>query len=83
MSILLRMSTVLLLLCSVTACNDKAKEHKDELREGTWYVYDIEYDYQFIINTAHRNWPAIFTGCSMNGICCFCREMNWHFRKAG
>ena len=47
MSILLRMSTVLLLLCSVTACNDKAKEHKDELREGTWYVYDIEYDYQF------------------------------------
>lgn len=42
----------LLLIClfvvfGLGACHDKAKEYKDVMREGTWYVYDIDSDYKF------------------------------------
>lgn len=29
------------------SCHDKAKDYKDVMREGTWYVYDIDSDYKF------------------------------------
>lgn len=35
------------LLSMVWACQDRAKEYKEELREGVWYVADIDTDYGF------------------------------------
>lgn len=35
---------------SMVSCHNKAKEYKDLLREGSWYVYDIESEYDFRIN---------------------------------
>lgn len=29
------------------SCRDNAKDYKDELREGVWYVADIDSDYKF------------------------------------
>lgn len=42
-----RTIVMLFMLANLFACNDKAKDYKHELREGTWYVYDIVYDYKF------------------------------------
>lgn len=43
----IRIFLIVSVVCGLCSCKDKAKEHKDELREGSWYVYDIEYDYEF------------------------------------
>lgn len=39
-------------LMSLASCKDKAKEYKDILEEGSWYVYDIQTDYKFYSNWA-------------------------------
>ena len=39
---------VLIIFFSVLlSCRDNAKDYKDELREGVWYVADIDSDYKF------------------------------------
>lgn len=37
-------------VATLVSCHSKAKEYKDVLREGSWYVYDIESEYKFSIN---------------------------------
>lgn len=41
-----RLFTVLSLCLFFCACNDDAKEFRDVLEEGSWYVTGIEYDYE-------------------------------------
>lgn len=33
----IRIFLIVSVVCGLCSCKDKAKEHKDELREGSWY----------------------------------------------
>lgn len=42
----LRLSIVILFLSVFSSCHNSSEKYEDILREGTWYVYDLDYSYR-------------------------------------
>ena len=64
---------LVLFLSGFSSCHSDAERYKDILREGSWYVYDIDYSYKLYDDFETPEFSII---CWMRETCCFCREMS-------